>query len=302
MHDIDPDSPLGLVARGQGDRSAALAALDTLHARTREQVGAYLAEARGRKGLLAKRLIGQPGWPEGSPKGAVVHVPALWGKVALDTLDNVRRFMLAGPSHNVSTHLVIGWPDGALFCCVHPKDRAWHAGRANQTSVGFDLVSPGPLVRATDGSWRRWDGNGDPIVRPDGTPLADDDVLDFGPERAGWPWGYRFWHLPTPEQVLGLALALRLARLLHPTMRPELVVRHADLAPANRVDPGPGVPLEAVRAWAWSDEDLLALAVQLADGDRRGWAAFLLNQWRQPRGVVTTLDLKAPGRPGREVA
>jgi len=287
------------IARGTGTPEDARSLFDELAAETRALVAGYLAPYSGRRGVLDPKLRGYPGWPKGQPRGAVLHVPALHGRVALDTLDTVRRFMVRGPGQQKSTHLVLGWPDGQILVPVHPRDRAWHAGRANDRGLGIDVVSPGPLVPGADGSWRRWDGRGAAIVRPDGSPLVEEDVLDFGDDPACRPWKHRYWHCPTPAQVFGLALALRASRLLHPTLQPDLVVRHADLDPANRVDPGPGIPLEAVRVWAWGSEDLLALRAEVEGGDSRGWAAFLGRQWLAPQGIATALDLRCPGRPVR---
>jgi len=287
------------IARGTGTPADARRLFDELAGETRAAVAAYLAPFKGRRGLLDPKLRGSAGWPKGQPRGAVLHVPALHGRVALDSLDTVRRFMVRSPGQQKSTHLVIGWPDGRIFVPVHPRDRSWHAGKANQTCLGIDVVSPGPLVPVGD-TWRRWDGQGSAIVRPDGSPLMPgEDILDFGEDPACRPWKHRYWHQPTPAQIFGLTLALRALRLLHPTMQPELVVRHADLDPANRVDPGPGVPLEAVRVWAWGNEDLVALFTEVAAGDPRGWSGFLLRQWLAPQGIATAIDLRCPGRPVR---
>lgn len=267
-------------------RAEAQAYLAELAAATRAEVAAYLAQHGGRQGTLDVRLRGERGWPAGAPVGAVIHVPALWGRAALDTLDVARRFLVRGP-RPVSTHLVVGWPDGRLLCCVDPTQaRAWHVGRRNCDTVGIDLVSPGPLVPGEDG-WHRWDGQEAPIVRPDGSPLLDEDVLDLG-GAPPHPYGHRWWHRPTVEQIRGLILALRLVRLACPTLQQEAVVRHADLAPGARVDPGPGVPLELVRAWAWSTEDPAQLGPSPA-----GWEADLREAWYHPSYPMTALDVRA---------
>lgn len=299
------------ITHGTATRADAERICDELVESTRSEVGAYLARYQGRRGVLATKLLGYASWAPGQPRGVVIHVPALHGRVALDTVDTARRFMIAParPGEAKSTHLVVGWPDGRLLCPVHPSHPAWHAGDANRSHLGVDLVSPGPLVptggtwtredgtAAPVGAWRRWDGQGAEIVRPDGTKLQQEDVLDLGEGNSAW--GHRFWHGPTPAQILGLAVALRALRLLYPTIQPELVVRHADLS-ANRTDPGPGVPLEQLRAWAWGSGDLRQL---VAEAEASGWHDWLRRQWTAPTGLVTETDRRCPGRPtqSREV-
>jgi hypothetical protein len=302
------------IAEGTAGQADAQRLFDELEQSTRSEVAAYLASYGGRRGLLSQQLLGYPAWQPGQPRGAVIHVPALHGRAALDTVDNVRRFMTPPPPAPAgkkpspkSTNIEIGWPDGRLLCPVHPRHPAWHAGGANRSRLGIDLVSPGPLVPTggtwitTDGraqavgAWRRWDGKGSPIVRPDGSPLLlEEDVLDLGEVCSAW--GYRFWHCPTPAQILGLAVALRALRLLYPTIQPELVERHADLAPGSRVDPGPGIPLEQLRAWAWGTADLRQL---VAEASASGWQDWLRQQWLSPTGLVTERDRCCPGRPAQ---
>jgi hypothetical protein len=295
------------IAAGTGSQVDAERLFAELAAETRREVGLHLAGYGGRRGVLSQKLLGYPGWQPGQPRGVVIHVSALWGRVALDPVDVARRFMIAPakPGAAKSTHLVIGWPDGRLLCPVHPRHPAWHAEAANRSHLGIDLVSPGPLVATGGtwtredgqempvGAWRRWDGKETPIVRPDGKALVpEEDVLDLGPGNSAW--GHRYWHCPTPAQILGLAVALRALRLLYPTIQPELVERHADLAPGSRVDPGPGVPLEQLRAWAWGTADLRQLVAEAAAG---GWQDWLREQWLSPTGLVTPADLHCPGRP-----
>lgn len=281
------------IGRGNGTLADAIALFDLLAADTRKAVSAYLAENKGRLGTIDPKIHGNPGWPTNQPSGAVLHVPAVWGRLALHSVDIARRFMVSSLSPK-GTNIVVGWPDGRLLTPIHPKNRSWHAGRVNGTCVGVDVVSPGPLVPVGN-DWCRWDGKNAPIVRPDGSPLQPEDILDLGEGQTAW--GLRYWHCPTPEQVFGLALALRALRLYHPTIQAELVVRHADIDRVNRCDPGPGIPLEALRVWMLGDNDLVSLSEKFTCGGWQNWHAFLLEQWRAPSGIVTAFDLRCPGRP-----
>ena len=280
---------LQLIAAGQGAHADAVRLFALLHQVTRDEVQHYLVAHKGRLGTLDPKIHGYAGWAAGEPRGVVIHVPALWGRAALDTVDIARRFMIAGPSPK-GTHVVVGWPAGQLLVTAHPKDSAWHTGDPdgkagplkdhNRSHLGIDVVSPGPLVPGPGGTWLRWDGKEAPIVRPDGSHLEEHDILDLG----GTPvWGHRYWHCPTPGQVLATAVTLRALRLLRPTVRPEAVIRHADVD-RNRVDPGPGLPLTALQQWMVDRTDLTALEDELAGGDWRGWHAWLLEQWRDVDG------------------
>ena len=285
MHHLLEDVARGLPFTS----SAALDLADELH-------GATLATVRARFGAQAAPARNEyRGWGRhAGPSGAVVHVPALAGRSALDGVDLCRRFLRRDGSS--STHLVVDWPSGDLLVCVTPRNRAWHAGKAwNHTHMGIDVVSPGPLRRAAAGGWTVPHGKKPRVLLPDGAQLPDADVISFpGSRRRDRPWGLEFWHLITQDQIRGLALGLRLLRLCHPeTLDPAAVVRHADVAPGRRADPGPCVPLEQVRDWAWSSLDLDAL-VRVAPED---WPAWLAEQWASPTGLITAMDRTAPGRP-----
>jgi len=86
-----------------------------------------------------------------------------------------------------------------------------------------------------------------PLAYPDGRLLTPDDCLDFGDRRRHWPWGRRLWHCLRPAQMYAAARLIRLWREAYPGLRSGLLVRHSDLAPQSRCDPGPSVPLELLR-------------------------------------------------------
>lgn len=279
-------TPRITIAEGRGTHLDAVRLFALLHEQTVAEVSQYLAAHGGRLGVLDTKIHGYKGWAAGNPRGVVLHVPALWGRSALDTVDIARRFMIAGPNPK-GTHVVIGWQDGRPLVTAHPRDGAWHTGDPdgakgplrdhNRSHLGIDVVSPGPLVPGPAGTWLRWDGKEAAIVRPDGSPLEEHDILDLGEGQVAW--GHRYWHCPTPGQVLSTAVMLRAFRLLHPSVQPNGVVRHADVC-MNRIDPGPGLPLAALRQWMVDRTDLVALEAELAAGDWRGWHAWLLAQWR----------------------
>ena len=260
-----------------------------LHAET-------IAAVRARFGASAARGSSYyQSWRHGPPVGAIVHVPALSGRSALDGLDLSRRFMQRGGGK--STHVVIDWPSGEVRICAPLVGGAWHAGKPwNHTHLGIDIVSPGPVRTRKGGGWSVPHGDRPEVLLPTGDPLPDSCVVDFGGARnRDRPWRLRHWHAVTPAQVRALGTVLRLMRMCYPdTLDPSSVIRHADIAPGRRVDPGPCVPLELVRDWGWSCEDITGALDGLAGEE---WHDWLRAQWASPVGLITDADRKLPGRP-----
>lgn len=68
------------------------------------------------------------GWPRGVPTGIVIHIHGFVmgdrGELTLDGLELCRRMMRQRPGS--STHLVVDWPDGRVWCPIPLADRAWH--------------------------------------------------------------------------------------------------------------------------------------------------------------------------------
>jgi len=240
---------------------------------------------------------------------------------------------LGGAQHAPDADLAALFPELAdeLLLPIAVDHPSWHTGDPdgrgplpdfNRRNLGVDLASPGPIeyhagrwyragtvarpghpeeqrfMASRDRASGQWTYSAEPaLLLPDGTPWPAWAVLDCGALPAGFaaPYGHRHWHLCSPAQILCLALWLRACQLaFSSTLDPGRIVRHADLMPRGRCDPGPSVPLEALRAWACSSEDLLQ-AIGAAQG--YGWARWILEQWARPQGlIVRGVDDVIPGR------
>lgn len=255
------------------------------------------------------------GWGAGQPTGVGIHVAAVGGRLACDARGIARLFVRPGPG--ASSSAVTG-PVGEVLLPYPWTRPAWHTGDPdgrgpapdyNRTHLGLDLASPGPVELFGHAYYRpgtverpghegRWWA---PTPRhgwlaevalayPDGRLLQAGDVLDL-PAR---PYGHLRWHLLLPAQVMATAALLRAWCRVIPTLDPGRIVRHSDVAPGARCDPGPSLPLEQVREWAASSCDLEA---EIGERVRSGWARWIAEQWRAPTGlIVHGVDDVIPGR------
>jgi len=135
------------------------------------------------------------------------------------------------PDREVSCHYVVG-DDGAILQMVRDKDCAWHCGasawrgreRCNQWSLGIEIVNSGRLEKR-DGVFYRWPDNY--TAAYDGPPPR---FIDGS------------WWAPYPE--LQMEKVADLSEKLVEQYRIPLdnVVRHSDIAPGRKIDPGPAFP------------------------------------------------------------
>ena len=135
------------------------------------------------------------------------------------------------PERRVSCHYIVGL-DGTVLQMVRDEDCAWHCGISawrgregcNRWSLGIEIVNWGRL-RKKNGRFYCW-------PEDYGTPYSG-----LPPVLAGGDW----W-APYPsgqvEQVESLS------RLLVERHRIPLdnIVRHSDIAPDRKIDPGPAFP------------------------------------------------------------
>ncbi len=135
------------------------------------------------------------------------------------------------PERRVSCHYIVGL-DGAVRQMVRDEDCAWHCGVSqwqgrdgcNPWSLGIEIVNCGRLEKR-NGQFYRW-------PEKYTTPYA------------GLPpvWLEGNWWAPYPtaqfEQVINLS------RCLVEAYRIPLsnIVRHSDIAPDRKIDPGPAFP------------------------------------------------------------
>jgi len=185
------------------------------------------------------------------PMGAILHYTA--GSSVERAL---RWFMEEHRESASSAHVVVadGWPEGwrelaadlpavidfpaAVVQCVPPSVRAWHAGWANSTCYGIEMVNAGELRLAGDGGFCWWPDNWT-------RPWAAQGSVPKVPVRA---FG-RYWEPYTNNQVETVIWLLRAVRALHGPMERHMILGHEHVSKDKR-DPGPLFPIHRVRAAA----------------------------------------------------
>ena len=141
------------------------------------------------------------------------------------------------PERRVSCHYIVGL-DGTALQMVRDEDCAWHCGTSawrgregcNRWSLGIEIVNWGRLEKK-DGSFYCW-------PEDYGMPYSGPSPVSAGGE----------WWAPYPsgqvEQVESLS-----GRLVERYRIPlDHIVRHSDIAPDRKIDPGPAFPWSAFKA------------------------------------------------------
>lgn len=136
-----------------------------------------------------------------------------------------------------SAHLVIG-RNGSIVQLM-PFDRiAWHAGvseyqgrkNLNRYSIGIELENAGRLRKA-----------GDQYIAWFGRAYGEDEVIQATHMNESEPC---YWHRYTEAQMSAL---MDVCRLLCSAYGISTIVGHDEIAPGRKIDPGPALPIEAVR-------------------------------------------------------
>ena len=145
--------------------------------------------------------------------------------------------LFRNPDHPVSCHYIIGL-DGATVQMVFDHDCAWHCGvsrwgdrdRCNPWALGIEIVNWGQLQQHEHRFYCWPDDYTTPYEG--GSPVFLDNA-----------WWAPYTHKQT-EQVVNLSRTLiESYRIpLH------LIVRHSDIAPDRKIDPGPAFPWETFKA------------------------------------------------------
>lgn len=145
---------------------------------------------------------------------------------------------LSDTERKVSAHLVVG-RDGAVTQLVPLDTVAWHAGQSrwgeregfNQYSIGIEIDNAGQLEER-DGRFVSWFGREYP----------EEEVV----------WGVHRnqtqstpWHKFTEVQV---QVVEEICRLLVAEYGVRHILGHEEIAPQRKIDPGPGFPLDELRA------------------------------------------------------
>ncbi len=141
------------------------------------------------------------------------------------------------PARRVSCHYIVG-TDGQTVQMVCDQDCAWHCGvsrwkgreRLNPWSLGIEIVNWGRLVRREEQFFCWPDEYTVPYAGP-------------APVFARGDW----WAPFPPSQV---EQVIRLSGLLVERYRIPLphIVRHSDIAPKRKIDPGPAFPWLSFKA------------------------------------------------------
>jgi N-acetylmuramoyl-L-alanine amidase len=164
------------------------------------------------------------------PSLLVVHYTATHGAAGV-----IAAFRARGAK--VSAHLVID-VDGVVTqmvefnrCAAHAGPSSWRGRpRCNEYSVGVELVNPGPMVLAKDGS-----SYVDTIA---GKPWP----AGVHEERRG---SYGRWAVYPEAQLAALE---RVAREICLHYGIQDIAGHEDIAPGRKIDPGPAFPMADFRA------------------------------------------------------
>lgn len=144
----------------------------------------------------------------------------------------------------VSAHFIIDRA-GDLAQCVALDKCAWHCGKSewkgkkdmNFHSIGIELVNWGPLQRDQDtGLFHPLSAHGTRATIP---PQEVYDCSLSDPEN-----DLRYWQSYTAQQLFTLCSLLH---ALFQEYQLEEVLRHSDIAPGRKIDPGPALPYEQIQ-------------------------------------------------------
>jgi len=206
------------------------------------------------------------------------HDNKLWGLCThYDALGSAERtakgFSVKG-GRSASTHGVIDRKSssGGLYADIYVlasiHDRTWHAGfdfekgdvpytlpngivtkSPNQWFVGWDMSNWGDLRKDANGNWCAWPPK-DKVSKPYSYPIVlkkDADDLGLVTHVDGKTW--EPYTLPALNSYKALVAALA----LETGMAREWHVRHSDLSPKRKMDPGPHFPFDELLDQVYAD-------------------------------------------------
>lgn len=160
----------------------------------------------------------------------------------------VRVFKDATPGSRVSAHLVIDH-DGSITQMVPFDTVAFHAGASrwrgktglNAWSVGIEIANWGQLQRDANGTWRSWTGAEIPAER---VMMA---------EHKNSPGRAHGWEIFDEAQIEATVAAAR-AIVSAYGMDEWDMIGHDDISPFRKIDPGPALAVDIVRARVFGEE------------------------------------------------
>lgn len=234
------------VARGeQFGFTEAIDILKLLGAEAESQIIHRVGEDYYRRWYPTKRHGGA--WTTGNPKGVVSHY------TAVTTAASTLRWFSSEPrpegSGESSAHYVLDH-DGCLLQLIDPLSTvAWHATVANASHVGVEMVNCGKLLPLGGSNFKFMDRF---VYRVD---------MSRPPEEVDGKW----WEPYTVAQVLSDITLKRLLLMAIPMMRPENFLKHSDVDPINKRDPGPLYPMNEVTKLASIGKEINILTMPWAN-------------------------------------
>ena len=173
--------------------------------------------------------------PNGVPDTVVIHYTA--GGSASGSIA-----WFKNNTSGVSAHLVID-RNGHITQMVPFNKIAWHAGTSrwrgktglNKYAVGIELANWGKLNQKADGSWSSRTGK---------TVPSNDVVLDAHKHSSSITSGWEQF----PQAQMDACIAASAAITQEYGIKPWDFVGHDDIAPRRKIDPGPALGMDELRA------------------------------------------------------
>jgi N-acetylmuramoyl-L-alanine amidase len=180
----------------------------------------------------------------GAPEFLVLHYTAN-GSAA----GTARVFKDPTPGRRVSAHLVIDY-DGSIIQMVPFDTVAFHAGRSawrnrrdlNNYSIGIEIVNWGWLERDGADGWKSWTG----------ASVPNDKVIVS--EHRNRPGNVMGWEV-FPEAQIEATIAVSRAICDAYGIGSSDLVGHDDISPSRKLDPGPALDMDRLRARVFGEED-----------------------------------------------
>ena len=204
------------------------------------------------------------------PKYLVIHYTA--GDTANAAINWFMTPQEKGNPDSIAAHIVID-VDGSITQLAPFNRRANHAGYSvwdgisgfNDHSIGIEIVNPGFLEKAPDGSYRRrigQDKNKKPIYKTYPTSIAS--KLFAGNHK------HKFWtdpdnHLWFIYPKAQLEAVYKLSALLISSYQLITAVGHDDISPARKPDPGPAFPWDAFKIKVFGKTDNVGKIFKVAE-------------------------------------
>ncbi len=180
----------------------------------------------------------------GKPSMIVIHYTA--GATAAGAIETFRS---QSPNGRTSAHLVIDH-DGKITQMVPFNRVAWHAGASrwrgfngiNQHAVGIEVTNWGKLSRTAGGGWVSWTGASVPANRVVLAPHKHFPGQDIG------------WEIFDQAQIDAVIAASQAIAGAYGIQGWDLV-GHDDISPMRKIDPGPVMAMDSIRARVFGRED-----------------------------------------------